>query len=111
MSLATLFSIPDTEPDLARFTLANASEHQEVNNAILAQKSVQITTYILEPMPTLGLAGWLLTHQAMHNQVNALLGTAGNDLTILDLKDRSAVEEWIFLHGDEHRNWRNALGI
>lgn len=96
--------------DIAAFSLANQANHINVGNAIFAKFKIQIEGYVLDPPPAADWTGWLLNHQASHNQINGILGVAGNDLTILDLKDRDAVENWIFLHASEHRLWQLKLG-
>jgi hypothetical protein len=109
MSLATLFSVPATPGDISAFALANAADHIDTSASILAKFNIQVSQYVFDPLPTEDVTGWLLNHQASHNQINGILGVGGNDLSVLDFQKPDEVASWIFLHADEHRKWQIAL--
>lgn len=111
MSLATLFVVPAGLDSIREFTFANQERHIAAGVAIQRKHSITITGYALDPVPAGALSTFLLNHQASHNQINGILGTAGNDLTSLNFEDENSVREWIWLHASEHRTWDQTLGI
>lgn len=96
--------------DIAAFALANQAAHFAVSDAIQKKYNIVVQGFVLDPPPAVDWTGWLLNHQAWHNQINGVLGTPGNDLTILDLAKEDELANWIFLHGSEHRQWQLTLG-
>ncbi len=111
MSLATLFTPIRSPADMEWFLAANESLHLQANRAILVQKAKQIISLPLRPLVPNDAAGWLARHFVWHTAINAALGTAGNDLAVVDFQDPEALAQWSWLHGTEHRNWNAALGI
>lgn len=111
-NIAALFNIPGDADSLGWFSFQNAASHAGIAAAVKTQLAVVLVQYPLDPMP-LGeaLGGWLYNHQSMHDQQNAVLGIAGNDLTTFDIKDRSQVVNWIQLHAEEHRQAESLLGL
>jgi len=47
----------------------------------------------------------------MHINTNDVLGTGSNDLEEIDFEDEEKLANWIWLHREEHRLWRQVLGI
>ncbi|MBU6232206.1 hypothetical protein KGP36_06185 [Patescibacteria group bacterium] len=45
----------------------------------------------------------LLLHQQMHDDMDAVLGIAGNDYSIPPTDNRTQMETFYFQHADEHR--------
>lgn len=100
-------------PDDARmrnwWTLHHSEDHKEIVQAILAQKSISLTMYQLEPYNEQDKNGWLIRHQQMHDDFNAVLGLPGNNLENINPdKDR---ETLAIMHFKEHYNARALLGI
>ncbi len=101
--IATLFNIFNDAQGLNQFSFANADEHLRINEAIVARNGPALSYYVLDPIPTGPDAKtWLRTHQDIHNQMNAVLGLAGNDLSEVDFNDPDQVASWIWLHAQEH---------
>ena len=112
MGLPTLYNLPSTPETLDAFSFANMDEHRKIAAALLAQLTVDIALYPLDPMG-LGqdLGNWLYNHQIVHNAQNAALGIAGNDLTTVDFTDISQLTNWIELHAGEHYQASQLLGL
>ena len=111
MSLATLFKVPASPADLSEFSIANAAEHNEVAAAALRQKRGSIISLPIEPINHADLTGWAAMHSTMHINTNDVLGTGSNDLEEIDFEDEEKLANWIWLHREEHRLWRQVLGI
>ena len=111
MALASLFNQPSDERSLMRWSFSNADGHTRIINAIAAQRGVNLTQYILDPIDARDLQGFLRRHQTMHNDMNGVLGLAGQDLSDVDFKNPKQLAAFIFIHAVEHRNANFALGI
>ena len=112
MSLPSLFDTPETQDDWQGWAFNHAALHADTVAALQSQKNAQgLQSFVLNPMSLDDLGMWLYNHQSMHNQVNAVLGTVGYNLLALDWRDPDQLEEWLFLNGDEHRRFAQALGV
>ncbi len=109
--LAALYNVPVDPVSWAQFSFHNRDEHDLAAIAIREQKDVTINAYILDPIPPNDPGLWLRSHQNSHNEINTALGTAGNDLSAVDIKNPGQVENWIQNHASEHRAWCDILGI
>ena len=110
MTIASMYSVPQSEADFMTFSFANQDHHRLVVTS-LNKQGYDLTTYQLDPVPTFDLATWLQRHQQAHNDLNSALGTTGTDLTDLDIKNKQQLSAWIFLHVQEHIQWQNKTGI
>ncbi len=111
MSLAVLFSPIRKPADLQWMLLANEALHNQVAAAVLKQKSKHLVSLPLRPLVPADATGWALRHYAMHTQVNDVLGTAGNDLAVIDFENPEQLANWSYLHAQEHRSWNVTLGL
>lgn len=112
MALAFLLDLnPWDERALEVWSIQHARDHDAIRIAIQAQYGKNIAQYQLDPIPVSGLEKWLLDHQQAHNDMNAELGTNGEDLSIIDLKDPQAVQAWSWENFSEHRDARSILKI
>lgn len=110
--LANLYNVFNDIKGMQQFSFSNADLHTRQNAAILAQYGVDLSSYVLDPIPLeTALPNWLQTHQEIHNQVNQVLGIAGNDLTDVDFSKPDQVSSWIWLHAQEHLQASNKLGL
>ena len=90
---------------------SNSNEHNEVRQAILAQKGLNQDQLVLYPVNWNDWDSFALRHQAAHDEVNAELGIGGSDLTRVDLKNKLSLAEWNLAHFSEHQSWRAVLKI
>jgi hypothetical protein len=115
MSLATLFNVPTGTGDQTafdEFSFSNQDSHNKIIAAIFAQKNITLTIYQVDPMVFEGDV-WLgsLDHQAMHNDMNGVTGVLGNDWTSVDWNDPQQASYFHQLHGAEHQQNEQILGI
>lgn len=89
------------------------AEHLKIANAVYAQKAQFVPLYVLDPMPTqrTDMTGWGLLHQAAHNDFNAAIDQAGNDLSSVDWSKPDQLASWIALHAKEHVQAQLSLGL
>lgn len=75
----------------------------------LADQSLKIDNY---PMDNLDQQkDWLLTHQLVHNAIDARLGlTAPADLELYDLREKDSFYDWATQHGQDHSRIFLAIG-
>jgi hypothetical protein len=109
--IAALYNIPSDPPSMSRFAFHNRDQHRQVTAAVEAKFGLTLPEYPIDPIASWDFTNWLYNHQAMHNAVNGLLGTAGNDLTDVDPTKPDQLSAWIQLHAVEHVQWGNILGI
>lgn len=112
MSLASLFNRPTNESDTLRWAFSNSAEHAKIIRAIRQQLNITtLQTFILDPIPAHDKNSWLLRHQVVHNQMNAVTGVNGNDLSVVDFNNPEELQAWIDLHAQEHYQTNAILGI
>jgi hypothetical protein len=114
MSLATLLNLPTTNHLIQQFSFANQDSHRKIADAVFAQmKGMVIPVFAVDPIPLFpgGLLDWSLSHQAMHNVQNEILGIQGEDLTSLDFQDEAQLSSWILQHFNEHYLAESKLGV
>lgn len=111
MTLPALYNVPKDALDLQWWSFHHADEHILISREILRAKNKRIELYPIDPVPLIDVSNWLRRHQTMHNDVNAILGTNGSDLTSLDIENEDQVRAWIYLDAQEHYLWRQELGI
>ena len=85
--------------------------HRDINEHIYLQFGVHIDEYVLDPVNPHGPGQWEDQHQAMHQQVNTVLGISGFDLTGIDWLNPTVLSGWIQSNFVEHREWADILGI
>lgn len=111
MSLPLLYVQPETPEEWSAWSFNHAANHYDWVRLALQEKNQQIAQYQLDPMDPQNLGFWLYTHQEMHNQINAVLGTSGYDLLSLDWQDPDQFALWLQQNGDEHQRISAALGV
>jgi hypothetical protein len=114
MSLAALFNIPQTEDQLAEWSFANAAMHTDIVRLIFQKYGQELQQYVLDPfVPTDpdGMQTWLYQHQIMHQQMDAVLGISGYDLTDVDFTNQGILAGWIQSHANEHVQAGQILGL
>lgn len=111
MGLPSIYIQPESEDEWTAWSFNHAGNHYDILQAAFTSKGQNLNQYILDPMNPDDLGTWLYQHQVTHNQINALLGTQGNDLLNLDWRDPEQFASWLRLNGDEHVRISAALGI
>jgi len=109
--LAALFNIPRNNPSRDQFAFNNDAEHLHIIDAIRLQGGPTLERFVVNPIPSGDVPGWARRHQAMHNQMNGVLGIAGLDLTGIDFNDERGLEAWVQIHVQEHYKANLILNI
>jgi len=100
--IAALLNIPKTPEEWLRWGWHHAEHHQEIQQAI-AKQGVNLTIYVLYPLPEEDVGGWLLRHQQTHLDMDGALGLQSVDLQGVDLKDERQLQAWIWSNYLEHQ--------
>lgn len=103
--------LPENQAMREWWTLHHREDHNEIINAIQSKKGVSLVKYQISPYNKQDEGGWLLRHQALHNDFNSVLGLPGSDLQNIDDSDEKGREEMALSHFREHQQARQALGI
>lgn len=111
MGLVNLLQPPPGDDGWNEFWFNNWIDHQDIQQAIQAQTGINQTIYVIDPWRTDDANGILQRHQQYHNDMNAVLGIAGEDLSTLNLKSEQAIRDWVWQHYSEHQNAHQALEI
>lgn len=102
MSLTQIQFPAPTPQGFTEWTYQHYLHHQAIISAARSLRNTQLIQYQIWPVNPQNLDGFLNDHQSMHDEMNALYGVYGNDLSTLDWKDRKAVDAWYFLNWQEH---------
>lgn len=107
---ALLFNTPDNPRALAEYSSIHQADHFDITNQIFQKLGIAtIQQEPLDPIPQFDLLTWLMNHQFLHNQINALLDTPGYDLTSVDFRDRTQFLIWTRYNALEHYAMTQAL--
>lgn len=85
--------------------------HLRIVAAIQARDGIPLFVPILDPINFNAFETFLFNHQATHNDMNAVLGISGLDLSDVDPENKEALTSWTELHAREHREAENQLRI
>jgi hypothetical protein len=112
MPILQLYAVPQTDADVQRLGFFNRDHHVQVSDWIMANHGLAVERYVLYPMPPMDALGtWLINHQSWHAQIDAILGVSGYNLLDVDVQNRDALQAFLFLHGEEHRQWERITGV
>jgi hypothetical protein len=111
MGIQALLNVPKSPQGWSYFSFNNRDDHDAIAAAILQQKGVMLNSYQLDPMNPEDIEGWLQRHSQTHNEMNAAMGTQGQDLQDVNLRDERQLVSWIYTHWQEHNVIHLDLGI
>lgn len=103
MSLAAIVYPSPTPEGMTEWSIANFQHHNGIEIAMRQTLGVDPPIFRLWPILPEDFQSWLEQHQQAHNFFNQTLGLSGQDLTGLDLKDKSLADDWFFVHELEHQ--------
>jgi hypothetical protein len=86
------------------------AHHRDIIRIIYEVFHIALPEYLLDPIDPDNPGSWSDLHQAMHNQMDAILGISGFNLDI-DFKDKNTFGSWVFLNAQEHREAADILEI
>lgn len=114
MVLPLILSIPDDSRGWDSWVFAHNSDHNEIQAAILKQKSVNLPVLQLYPVKREdedAFQTWLDLHQQAHENMTSVLGIEVQDLTDLDPSDPQSMQNWLSANYKDHQNVREELEI
>lgn len=115
MTVAALFNTPQTQQDLWSWSFVHATHHYDMVRVIYQNTGKILSSYVLDPFdPTQDTFDtWLYQHQAMHDQLEAILGPSVSnfDLTDVDWQDPESLLQWITYNANEHVQAGTILGL
>lgn len=109
--LANIVAPPDGQNGWETFWFNNWIDHQQIQQAILAQSGVDQVIYVIDPWTNSDANGILQRHQQYHNDMNEALNLGGQDLSTIDFNNAESLKSWLQQHFTEHQSARAALNI
>lgn len=109
--IAALFNVPSTATDWNTWSYHHKLSHDAIRQALVAQRGIATTDYILDPIFQQDIIGFLQRNEQTHTEMNAALGLNGVDLQEADLRDERQRVAWVWIHAEEHLAAEMALGI
>lgn len=111
--LAVVSEVPQTPEDWAIWSFHHSLSHRAIIDEVFATRQVQLTNYILDPLPAekSQLPQWQEQNQLAHRDFNAVLKTNSLDLSVTDLSDPRQLIAWIQQHFLSHLAAETSLGI
>lgn len=101
--------MPNTDEELARWSVLHMILHRDENLAIFQQFNVLLPEYVLDPIDTTSQGAWLQQHQLMHDNIDQILGVAQFDLIDVDWTSQAQRVGWIQGHAQLHQQETTAL--
>lgn len=111
MAIAQLYEVPPDPQSLASWAFSHMVHHRDIIARLNADHGLNLDTFILDPIDPSDMAQWLYQHQVMHNQMNAVLGISGFNLSELDWQEPDLVAAWISMNANEHYQAATILNI
>lgn len=111
MGLPNILYPPPGERGWREYWYFHFQDHLDIIQAILKQRNVNLTQYVIDPWADTDKDGILERHQQYHNDMNLVLNLPGNDLSDIDFKQGDQVKSWIYLNSMEHTAVHQSLGI
>lgn len=111
MPLPWLFELGPGAGNWSTYQYMDWVDHQEIVQAIKAQKGVSLPLYPSFAMAPNRFEDWLGMNEQAHQDMCAAVGVGHQDLSDLDLTDPDAVRSWLYQQASEHQWVRSTLKI
>lgn len=114
MALAALYNVPSDQHQFDSWAFAHAAHHRDIIRRLYELSAATPGTldeYVLDPLNPHDMGVWLYQHQVMHAQMDRVVGVAGYNLLDADFTDQNQLVGWIWIHGQEHYEVGNILGL
>lgn len=106
--------LPKDPAGFGRWLTGHYYEH-----VVLAQKAASLAAPIIVPNFDIFswrdepefVTGWLVNHQAIHQQLRVGANQTGIDLSLVDFTDDEQFLEWMDDHSQEHIELRGIYGV
>lgn len=111
MAIADLYNVPADDRSMAQWSFAHMAHHRDMIRVVLQMLNIQLDEFILDPVNLADPVQFLDQHQTMHDQLNALFGISGFDLTQLNWADQRQRSGWIWQNAQLHLQEATATGM
>lgn len=111
MSVVDIFNLPGDDAQLAMWSRMHMMWHRSCNVEIERQFNIILAEYILDPISSDAIDQFLSDHQIMHNDLDAILGIASQNLQEVDWEDENQRIGWFQAHAQLTRQESDKLGI
>ena len=109
--LVQLINIPSSEEEWGIWSYHHRLSHDAISQAIRQQKGLDLTDYIIDPVPTTAFPDWLDRNQQLHIEMDAAIGAQSVDLQDVNPKDANEMAAWVYIHWLEHQTAERVLKI
>lgn len=110
MPLADIETPPQTDADKAAFDFAHQDIHRKLITYLQPISDAQLDAWVLDPLDVASETT-VYQHQAMHDQLDALLGTPNYNMTTLNWKDQGSRAAWVNDNYQAHLNYSQIVGF
>lgn len=111
MGISSLINVPKNMREWEAWSFNHKIQHDAIASAILAQKTKSLIPYILDPINRTDPQVFLQNNSQTHIDICNILDVAGSDLSSVDWEDPQQLENWIYLHWQEHSTFNTTLKI
>lgn len=108
--LAQILYPPPTHYGWDEWCQAHQAHHDAIEAGISAAFGVQSIKYNLFPFFKKDISNWLLLNEQAHTRMAEYLQFGTQDLSNLDFEDKTAFQDWLWLHYQEHLAAAQRLG-
>ena len=107
MAVANLFTVPKSPEEEKWWSFSHMAHHRDLIRTANATYSTNLPEYAIDPFGE-AVAD---IHQEMHNDLDALVGGQGYDLTEINWKDPAQRASWVYLNATWHQQKSQILGV
>jgi hypothetical protein len=111
MSLVSLLNVPKNKDEWESWSWANKTILLKIRAAIQTKYNVNLTEYQIYPIDFNKFQDFLWNNSQYHNDFNSTLNLQSSDLTSVDIKNESQLQNWIYLNFHEIQNASNVLQV
>lgn len=111
MGISSLINVPKSLNEWNTWSFNHKIQHDAISKAILAQKSKTLNSYILDPINKDAPDVFLENNSQTHIDICNILNVEGSDLSAVNWQDEQQLENWIYLHWQEHSTFNSTLKI
>lgn len=110
-AVADLYNVPGNDQERSVWSSAHMAHHRDINRVIYQLIGLALPEYLLNPVDPNNTGPWDDLHQAMHQQMDEVLGISGFNLLGVDWNSQELLASWIFLNATEHKQAADILEI
>lgn len=111
MSRVSLLNVPKNKDEWESWSWANKTILLKIRAAIQTKYNVNLTEYQIYPIDFNKFQDFLWNNSQYHNDFNSTLNLQSSDLTSVNIKNESQLQNWIYLNFHEIENASNVLQV